>query len=453
MATYYVKTTGSSDSYNGLYPDYVSGNDGPWLTLAKAVSGISSGDTVYFRSGTWQDERLDIEYQSYTSLTTFARYPSDAVGSVIFDGTDLTPQTYDDGIIFVKSTNYVKIDGIKVQNFSKCGICFVTSTNSKIVNCISDTTGSAGIIVHYFEDGEIQYNKIYNSNLHTWGTGLEEMLSVASWSTNVDVSYNELYAGNRTLGWTGGEGLNIKAGSTYIYVHDNYVDMARPDEQENDRYCMGVDGWEQDTHHIYFWNNTVKNGSWGIQFNSEEGAAADPDTGAHHLYAWNNLIIHIGHGSMHGGGIGMPSYGTSPGKCDYCYWWNNTVYDCYYGALFNKDEIAAPIEVTNNIFDNCESTVIAYGGGVNQELITLTTNLTSGVDPHFLNEGELDFHLTADSTNCIDQGTTLSGPSGPPTDVTVDYDGVARPQGSAFDIGAYEYESVVKIRLVYATRA
>jgi hypothetical protein len=42
-----------------------------------------------------------------------------------------------------------------------------------------------------------------------------------------------------------------------------------------------------------------------------------------------------------------------------------------------------------------------------------------------------DFHLTRNST-AIDGGLTLSG-------VTNNYEGVARPQGAAYNIGAYEF--------------
>jgi hypothetical protein len=54
-----------------------------------------------------------------------------------------------------------------------------------------------------------------------------------------------------------------------------------------------------------------------------------------------------------------------------------------------------------------------------------------GVDPHFVNAGGADFHLRSDSP-AIDRGTAISS-------VTVDYDGVSRPQHSAVDIGAFEW--------------
>jgi hypothetical protein len=60
-----------------------------------------------------------------------------------------------------------------------------------------------------------------------------------------------------------------------------------------------------------------------------------------------------------------------------------------------------------------------------------------GIDPLFVsysgNHGQNDYHLQAGSP-AIDKGYRLES-------VTMDFDSVPRPQGSAYDIGAYEYKS------------
>ncbi len=53
------------------------------------------------------------------------------------------------------------------------------------------------------------------------------------------------------------------------------------------------------------------------------------------------------------------------------------------------------------------------------------------VDPKFVNPSENDYHLQSISP-AINAGVTISS-------VANDYDGNSRPQGSAPDIGAYEY--------------
>jgi|GEM_PF-5334660 len=435
--TYYVSRADGNDNYNGLYPTYQGGSDGPWLTLAKSVSDVSSGDTVYLRAGTW-NEKLEIEYKAYTNTTTWARYPSDPAGSVILNGTNLERNQYEDGIVWIHRSSNVRIDGLKVIHAYKTGIAVWgpsgSNHNLEILNCITNNTGQAGIETWYVDGCLIRGNTIYNANIGTMAFGdpstpwgYEETLSITT-STNVEVSYNTLYGSNRAPSAIGGEGLNVKHGCSYVYVHHNYVDQARPDGQESDRYCMGVDGWTDqfgDTHHIYFYNNIVKSGSWGIQFNSEEGGYT------HHIYAWNNIISHIGHSwRMHGGGIGFPPYGGSPGLCEHTYWWNNIIYDSYYGAYFNKEEIGAPIEVRNNIFYNSAVADIQWGASP-QGVITFDHNLFSTTDPKFVNAGAGNFHLQSDSP-AIDTGVAIPN-------VTDDFDGIPRPQGVAYDIGAYEY--------------
>ena len=58
----------------------------------------------------------------------------------------------------------------------------------------------------------------------------------------------------------------------------------------------------------------------------------------------------------------------------------------------------------------------------------------SDQDPRYANTGDKDLHLQS-SSPAIDTGIALASP------YNVDKDGIARPQGLAFDIGAYEYTS------------
>jgi hypothetical protein len=79
--------------------------------------------------------------------------------------------------------------------------------------------------------------------------------------------------------------------------------------------------------------------------------------------------------------------------------------------------------VQNNIF---------YANGVNEVYNAATThsyNLTT--DPRFVNTAGGDFRLQANSS-AIDAGATLS-------QVTIDIISTPRPQGAAYDIGAYEF--------------
>jgi parallel beta-helix repeat protein len=330
--------------------------------------------------------------------------------------------------ILIDTSNNVRVEGITVRNSGYIAIYVASSDNITVVNCTTEHSRLTGIHVTLCDNIDVSYNLVKYTQCpatdhdhDTWTGFSEECISIEA-SSNVDVHHNRVY---KLIDSWGGEGINVKNGASYVYVYNNLVDHALENGQESTRCCMGVDAWTQETHHIYFYNNILKDGSWGLVFNSEEGG----DT--HHLYAWNNIIIHCGW-STHGGGIGLPHWGGSPGTVEYGYFWNNIIYDSYYGAYFNKEEISN-IFVQNNIFYNSAAADIQWGDSP-QGVITLDHNLLSSTDPKFVNASGGNFHLMPDSP-AINAGVTIPN-------VTDDFDGITRPQGAGYDIGAYEYVSV-----------
>ena len=104
--------------------------------------------------------------------------------------------------------------------------------------------------------------------------------------------------------------------------------------------------------------------------------------------------------------------------------YNNTVYG-------NKNYGITIWSGSNTIVKNN----IAYNNGKAQ-IHDVATNTTESnnieTNPSFVDVDKADFHLQSDS-NAIDTGTDLS-----PV-LSMDIDGNSRPQGSSFDIGAYEF--------------
>jgi parallel beta-helix repeat protein len=106
--------------------------------------------------------------------------------------------------------------------------------------------------------------------------------------------------------------------------------------------------------------------------------------------------------------------------------WNNTAYgNKDYGIVIWSD--ASNAVVQNNI-------VYGNGGGgiLDQGSATVKTNNLE-TNPSFVSPGAFDFRLQS-SSPAIDAGMTLSA-------VSQDFSLVRRPQGSAYDIGAYEFSS------------
>lgn len=116
------------------------------------------------------------------------------------------------------------------------------------------------------------------------------------------------------------------------------------------------------------------------------------------------------------------------GSGDNIQFYNNTVVDNGFTGIEVRTQSGE--SVTNCVVRNN----ISWGHGINwgdTGTGTIETNNLFGVDPLFVDEVNKDFHLTM-SSPARDAGTTVAI-------VTTDYDGVARPQGPSYDIGAYEF--------------
>ena len=107
--------------------------------------------------------------------------------------------------------------------------------------------------------------------------------------------------------------------------------------------------------------------------------------------------------------------------CGDCVVYNNTVYGSQYGTYITGTRTI----LKNNIFfQNSGGNILNDGVGTIQ-----SNNLTS--NPLFVDASSGDFHIQSGSP-AIDAGITL-------TEVSTGIDGTPRPQGAAYDIGAYEY--------------
>lgn len=118
---------------------------------------------------------------------------------------------------------------------------------------------------------------------------------------------------------------------------------------------------------------------------------------------------------------------------------NNMKYigNIYYGCLptdsggyFKGNTYSSDIipNGTNTYFKNCD--FINIQGGMPSGFVASSIGSITQ-DPLFVNPSALDFHLTS-SSPCIDASATA-------TFVTRDYDSIQRPQGSNYDMGAFEY--------------
>ena len=113
--------------------------------------------------------------------------------------------------------------------------------------------------------------------------------------------------------------------------------------------------------------------------------------------------------------------------------YNNTIYNNNAGTDGPGIAIgvASNTIIRNNIIYQNSFSVGGSGTVADHNLV--------GVDPGFVSAAALDLHLWRTSP-AIDAGVTIAT-------ITTDADRVVRPQGAAYDIGAYEYAFHPFIRL------
>jgi hypothetical protein len=147
---------------------------------------------------------------------------------------------------------------------------------------------------------------------------------------------------------------------------------------------------------------------------------------------YNNIIVNPGVSGNSGGvGINIPT-GSNTGNSIYV--WNNVIINPYsYGIYFHSDK-GSGNKIQNNIIVDPEGNYVTTGGRTN---VTVSNNLERRdfLEVKFTDPSSNDYSLQPNSL-AVDAGVDLSFEG-----ITIDYVGVARPQGSGYDIGAYELVS------------
>ena len=92
---YYVATNGN-DSFNGLYPSYMSGANGPLRTLQRAADLVKAGDTVQIRGGVYQASSSWSTSGSPASPIIVTNYPGEVA---VVDGNRWTIPAADHGAL------------------------------------------------------------------------------------------------------------------------------------------------------------------------------------------------------------------------------------------------------------------------------------------------------------------------------------------------------------------
>lgn len=373
-ATYYV-APGGNDSNPGTITQ-------PFRSIARGVSPLIPGDTLYLREGTYI-ERIDLATPNKTGTAnawlTIAGYPAETVtirytspteasygpirargnrGYILFENLVL------DGVNETNKTKWQIVDGnhhftlrnLEIKNFKSSGL-YIEGDDITITNCK----------IHDGNEANAELKRFYGIYAHH--------------GTNIVIEDTEIF--NHP-----GGGLHLYPGPlTNLIVRGNFI------------------------HH----NDRLANSNFGgiiLQGKSTNNIVD--------AKIYNNVIFRNGTpnaDSASGIVIGYHTRGTKL--------WNNTVYgNTGHGIQIGYDSTTTNTAVQNNIiFGNARGDYFNKGIGTNYD-----HNLTS--DPKFMNLDDNDFRLHPRSV-AIDGGTTLH-------EVITDIRKVPRPRGATHDIGAYE---------------
>ncbi len=427
QTNYYVSPAGD-DNNSGLSLNQ------SWQTIQKASNTLQAGDTVFIKSGVY-NERVQIKNSgNQNNPITYIAFPGD---TPVIDGTGITLDWW--GGLLDIDADYITIQGLKLINSDFVAIFVSNSRNIIIKNNKTLYSKSSGIYVCNSSDILVDNNIIRYSNTEKG----QECISIVG-VNNFEVTNNEVCDG---VGLYAGEGIVIKTGENADITHSgkvygNYVHNL-PDDVG---IYIGAYAYGEHLYNIEIYNNIVTT-DIGIAVSSEQGGLTE------NINIYNNIVY-----NNKAAGIVITDWmDENEGPKKDIRILNNTVYNTGYydsnglahgGGIWiqNEHPNSENFVIYNNIVSlGANYQILLNTGAVN--ISTVEYNLIHGFrgndtretrgdfyqesNPNFADTVTEDFHLLPSSA-AIDNGTSVNAPS-------FDYDGISRPNGNGYDIGAFEY--------------
>jgi len=176
MATYYVSTVGN-DSWDGLAPAYVSGTNGPWLTMVYAATKVAAGDTVEIRGGTYQAYGGTwVTSGTETNPITITNYADE---TVIIDGNNFTiPSSATEGLVKIYGEWYT-VSNLEISYSGGVAVIVAGSaSHCTLDNIYAHHCWGGGIVFSGWyglvDNCRAYYNSMDNENwgAASWGFGI-----------------------------------------------------------------------------------------------------------------------------------------------------------------------------------------------------------------------------------------------------------------------------------------
>ncbi len=392
--TYYVDSVACDDTFPGSTTQ-------PWCSIGHAATLMLPGDTVIVRAGRYHESVVP-KAGTATAYISYQGQPG-----VVLDGTGTTAQAFD-----INNVAYLNISGFEVTNYKNPR----PAGNSVNIHGTSHHIVLSKMLVHDNWNGIIMQDsanqiaigssEVYNSR---YGVGFENTVHDIVIDSVISHNNSELYIGP-VSSYQNGDGFSDDQGTSNLTITNSVAygnQDAGFDIKAKNFSCTNCKSY-----------NNVKYG-----FRMWTGGG--PFT----------LVNALAYGN---GWFPLMLQNLGP---------TTTLYNCTFvgktGDMgYMIDQPASNLILRNTIFAGftkgmSNGSLSAVDDDYDVYFSTSgTLGYTMGphsfnADPLFVNPAGSDYHLQAQSL-AIDAGTTLA-------QVTTDLDGNPRPQGVAYDIGAYEF--------------
>jgi parallel beta-helix repeat protein len=376
-ATYYVSPNGADT--NSCATAQTNTNGRQRRTIAAGVACLAAGDTLYIRGGTYTGSNNVIDSQRF----------------VVRSGTSwsnaITIAGYPSETVTIRPS--APYSGIHLTTGAPAYLIF----KDLIVDMVDVGPGVDGV---YLSNGahhnRFQRLEVKNSGGNGFAFSDNNGNSPFNEVIDCDIHHNGAMTGSNT-----GYGF-------YVFTSDNLIEGNRIYSNNGYGIHLYDNAGPQNVNRNVVRNNRIYDNGTGGGSNFGIVVAWGADN-----LIYNNLIY------RNRGGILVYSKSANTSV------FNNTVYKNGPSPGIALQYYASAPTVRNNIVYANGSNVEDYGG-------TGTSRIDHNVttEPRFVDADAADFRLQPGSV-AEDAGTTV-------TNVPADYAGVTRPQGSAYDIGAYE---------------
>lgn len=390
----------------------------PWLTIQKAADTLIAGDIVYIKAGTYNERVIPRNSGSLGNYITYTTYPRH---TIIIDGTGLS--TYPNGLFRIDNKEYIIGSGLDIKNHINTGACYgiemVGSNHIIINNNYINNIGGCGIHARASSNIIVDNNEVSYTNLDpVW---VQEMISLPSVDT-FEVKNNYVHHSDNI-------GIDAKSGASNGKIYNNHVHDVSSG--------IYTDAYSISARDIDVYQNLVHD----VLGNCYQAAAEEGGT-LENIRFFNNIGYNCG-----SRGFVIYNYAGPKRNIKAI---NNVFYNCGTYSMMCTATDAENVVFRNNICS--ESSGIKTN---NLSEVIVDHNCIDGyspvygddcvqASPMFVNPSAADFHLQPDSP-AIDKGSFIDAPN-------VDYDGIVRPQGTNFDIGAYEYTIIGIIRGIVSNK-